>query len=125
MAHDVDLSVWHEVYGLGILYLSVIAGVMNPNVGARTFTSAMVGSIFWNVASYALAAGRSLFVMCVFFERGGARAVQRHRSVATAHRTHRAIVRSGGIGQAGWMNWEFAVGCRGYNGAAKSMLQQR
>lgn len=46
VAHAVVLSVWHVVQGLGILYLSVIAGVINANVCARTFTSAMVVSIF-------------------------------------------------------------------------------
>ena len=33
-AHAVDLSVWHEVHGLAILYLSVIAGEMNRKVWA-------------------------------------------------------------------------------------------
>ena len=46
VAQAVVLSVWHDVQGLGILYLSVIAGVMNPNVWARTFASAIVVSIF-------------------------------------------------------------------------------
>jgi hypothetical protein len=32
VAHAVGLSVWHEVQGLGILYLSVIEGVMNRKV---------------------------------------------------------------------------------------------
>jgi hypothetical protein len=32
VAHSVDLSVWQEVQGFGILYLSVIAGVMNLKV---------------------------------------------------------------------------------------------
>ena len=45
-AHAVLLSVWHVVQGFGILYLSVIAGVMKAKVWARTFTSAMVVSIF-------------------------------------------------------------------------------
>ena len=34
VAHAVDLSLWHDVHGFGILYLSVIAGVMNRNVCA-------------------------------------------------------------------------------------------
>jgi len=34
LAHAVVLSLWHEVHGLGILYLSVIAGVMNRKVCA-------------------------------------------------------------------------------------------
>ena len=46
VAHAVLLSVWHEVQGFGILYLSVIAGVMNAKVCPCTFTSAMVVSIF-------------------------------------------------------------------------------
>ena len=46
VAQDVVLSAWHVVQGLGILYLSVIAGVMKANICARTFTSAMVVSIF-------------------------------------------------------------------------------
>ena len=45
-AQAVVLSVWHNVHGLGILYLSVIAGVMNANVCARTLTFAIVTSIF-------------------------------------------------------------------------------
>lgn len=36
VAHAVDLSVWHDVHGLGILYLSVMSGVMNLNVWACT-----------------------------------------------------------------------------------------
>ena len=31
-AQAVDLSAWHDVQGFGILYLSVIAGVMKANV---------------------------------------------------------------------------------------------
>jgi len=34
VAHAVDLSVWQEVHGFGILYLSVISGVMNRKVCA-------------------------------------------------------------------------------------------
>ena len=45
VAQAVVFSVWHEVHGLGILYLSVIAGVMNAKVCARTLTSAIVVSI--------------------------------------------------------------------------------
>jgi len=45
VAHAVVLSVWHEVQGFGILYFSVIAGVMNANVCACTLTFAMVVSI--------------------------------------------------------------------------------
>jgi hypothetical protein len=45
-AQAVVLSAWHVVQGFGILYLSVIAGVMKANVCARTFTSAIVVSIF-------------------------------------------------------------------------------
>jgi len=44
-AQLVGLSAWHIVQGFGILYLSVIAGVMKANVWARTFTSEMVVSI--------------------------------------------------------------------------------
>ena len=36
VAQPVDLSVWHDVHGFGILYLSVIAGVMNWKVWERT-----------------------------------------------------------------------------------------
>jgi hypothetical protein len=46
VAQDVVLSVWHDVQGLGILYLSVIAGVMKANVWDRTFTSAISVAIF-------------------------------------------------------------------------------
>ena len=45
MAQAVGLSLWHDVHGLGMLYLSVIDGAMKPNVWARTFVSAMVVSI--------------------------------------------------------------------------------
>ena len=46
VAQAVDLSVWQVVQGFGILYFSVIAGVMNANVCERTFTSAIVVAIF-------------------------------------------------------------------------------
>ena len=46
VAQAVDLSAWQDVQALGILYLSVMAGVMNPKVCARTLTSATVTSIF-------------------------------------------------------------------------------
>ena len=45
-AQAVVLSLWHDVHGLGILYLSVIAGVMNANVWALTKTPGIVTSIF-------------------------------------------------------------------------------
>ena len=45
VAQAVVLSAWQVVQGFGILYLSVIAGVMKANVCARTFTSAIVVSI--------------------------------------------------------------------------------
>lgn len=38
-AHAVDLSVWHEVHGFGILKSSVIFGVMNAKVWLRTLTA--------------------------------------------------------------------------------------
>ena len=52
VAHAVVLSVWQEVQGFGILYFSVIAGVMNANVCACTLTFAMVVSIagIWQLA---------------------------------------------------------------------------
>jgi hypothetical protein len=46
VAQALLLSAWQVVQGFGILYLSVIAGVINANVWERTFTSAMVVSIF-------------------------------------------------------------------------------
>ena len=46
VAQAVVLSAWHVVQGFGILYLSVTAGVMNAKVCERTFTSAIVVSIF-------------------------------------------------------------------------------
>lgn len=46
VAQAVDLSAWHDVQGLGILYSSVMPGVMKANVCARTLTSAIVVSIF-------------------------------------------------------------------------------
>ena len=45
MAHAVVLSVWQEMQGFGILYFSVIAGVMNANVCACTLIFAIVVSI--------------------------------------------------------------------------------
>ena len=45
VAQAVVLSVWHAVQGLGILYLSVIAGVMKSKVWARTKVPGMVTSI--------------------------------------------------------------------------------
>ena len=45
-AHAVDLSLWDDVQGFGIEYLSVIAGEMNRNVWALTLTPAVVVSIF-------------------------------------------------------------------------------
>ena len=56
-AHAVVLSEWHVVQGFGIWYFSVIEGVMNANVCALTFTSAIVVSIFgiWH-ATHALPA---------------------------------------------------------------------
>ena len=38
-AHAVVLSWWQVVHGFGILYASVIDGVMNLNVWLRTLTS--------------------------------------------------------------------------------------
>ena len=46
VAHAVVLSAWQEVQGFGILYLSVIAGVMNAKVWERTLTSAISVAIF-------------------------------------------------------------------------------
>ena len=45
VAQAVALSVWQLVQGLGILYLSVIAGVMKSNVCALTNTPGIVTSI--------------------------------------------------------------------------------
>ena len=38
VAHSVVWSVWHDVQGFGILYLSVMTGVMTLNVCACTLT---------------------------------------------------------------------------------------
>ena len=65
---------WHDVQGLGILYLSVIAGVMNANVWARTYTPGITLD-FRHVAGHALAARAALFVMGVLFQGSGAGAV--------------------------------------------------
>ena len=46
VAQAVGLSAWHVVQGLGILYLSVMVGVMKAKVWALTMTSAMVVWIF-------------------------------------------------------------------------------
>ena len=40
------LSMWQEVHGFGILYLSVIAGAMKPKVWARMNTPGISASIF-------------------------------------------------------------------------------
>ena len=45
-AQAVVLSLWHNVQGFGTAYFSVMAGVMNANVCARTFTSATVVATF-------------------------------------------------------------------------------
>lgn len=45
-AHAVFLSEWQDVQAFGILYLSVMAGVMNENVCARTNTPGISASIF-------------------------------------------------------------------------------
>ena len=45
-AHAVVLSMWHDVHGFGILYLSVVEGVMKANVCALTKTPGIVTSIF-------------------------------------------------------------------------------
>jgi len=46
LAQPVDLSAWQVVQGLGILYLSVIAGVMKSNVCALMKTLGISASIF-------------------------------------------------------------------------------
>ena len=46
VAQAAFLSAWHIVQGLGILYLSVIVGVIKANVCERTLTSAIVVAIF-------------------------------------------------------------------------------
>ena len=45
-AQAVVLSLWQEVQGLGILYLSVVEGAINANVCALTKTPGTVTSIF-------------------------------------------------------------------------------
>jgi hypothetical protein len=40
------LSVWHRLHAFGIFIASLVAGVMNLKVWERTFTSAIVCSIF-------------------------------------------------------------------------------
>ena len=64
-AHAVVLSVWQVVHGFGILYSSVIAGVMNLNVWLRTFTSRDRLLDLRHVAGDALAAGAAARVMRV------------------------------------------------------------
>ena len=49
VAQAVDLSAWHEVQGLGILYSSVMRGTMNANVCERTCKCAIVLAIFRHV----------------------------------------------------------------------------
>ena len=46
VAQAVDLSVWQRLQGLGTFNVSVVVGVIKRNVWLRTFTSAMVTSIF-------------------------------------------------------------------------------
>ena len=46
MAHAVDLSAWQTLQAFGIFKASVVAGVTKRNVWLRTFTSAIVCSIF-------------------------------------------------------------------------------
>ena len=45
-AHSFDLSLWHEVHALGILYFSVIAGEMNLKVWLRTLLPSIVWAIW-------------------------------------------------------------------------------
>lgn len=64
MAQAVVLSAWHEVQGFGVLYLSVIAGVMKAKVWDLTFTSAIVVSIFGIWQAMQLLPGEP-FLWCV------------------------------------------------------------
>ena len=82
MAQAVVLSAWHDVQGFGILYLSVIYGVMKANVWERTFTSAIVRRDFRHVAGDAATSRRPCFVVGVLFDGSSAGTIQRHRSVA-------------------------------------------
>jgi hypothetical protein len=60
-AHAVFLSMWQDVHGFGILYLSVMAGAIKAKVCALTKTPDIVTSIFgmWQ-ATHALPAEPSL-----------------------------------------------------------------
>ena len=55
VAHAVVLSIWHDVQGFGILYLSVMAGAINENVCARTKTPGISASILgmWQLTQFA------------------------------------------------------------------------
>src|SRR5258707_12530122 len=60
-AHAVVLSMWQDMHGFGILYFSVMAGVMKAKVCARTKTPGISVSILgmWQ-ATHALPAELSL-----------------------------------------------------------------
>ncbi len=81
MAQAVVLSAWHDVQGFGILYLSVIAGVMKANVCERTFTSAIVVAIFGMWQAMQLLPAEPFLVMCMLLESSRARAIHGKRPV--------------------------------------------
>ena len=66
LAHAEVLSVWHDVHGLGMLYLSVIAGVTNRNVCACTivFAGPSVSIAGMWQATHSLPALPSLWCVC-------------------------------------------------------------
>ena len=80
VAQAVVLSAWHEVHGLGILYLSVMSGVMKANVWARTFTSAMVVAILGMWQAMQLLPAEP-FLWCVCSSRVAVRGPLRERGL--------------------------------------------
>ena len=82
-AHAVDLSLWQEVQGFGILYLSVIAGVMNLNVWDETNAPANTLAFdFRHVAGHTLASRTTRLVVSMFFETRDVRTIRGIHAVA-------------------------------------------
>src|ERR1700733_5609492 len=69
LAHSVDLSTWQRLHGFGIFSFSVSAGVMKRKVWLRTFTSAIVASIFgiWQL-THSLPVLSGLWCVCASIE---------------------------------------------------------
>ena len=81
-AHAVFLSMWQEVHGFGILYLSVMAGAMKSERMSAHENAGNLRLDLWHMAGHACAARRAVLVMRVLRERCLARPVPGAGSVA-------------------------------------------